>query len=81
MKTLRDKEFNYSRIEPCRECSGSGFLTIKGYDYGHGWSRDEKHIDCAVCNGTGRVLVHVEGRKTITSFTADEWPNVDPMKH
>lgn len=73
METVKQREYHNSHVEVCRNCRGVGKIVEKGYDHGHGWSRDEKTTTCEICGGTGKVLVENIGTIAIKSLAPDEW--------
>ncbi len=66
MKKVR--QYKFDTIEICRNCGGTGSVTIKGLLLGR------RVKDCDVCDGTGRVTVTKDVTITVESYTEGSKP-------
>ena len=58
----KQKDFCYDTVEICRNCQGRGTVEINPV-FG-----TKKTEICPICEGTGRVLKHVEGNITVVPY-------------
>lgn len=67
---MKNRTFDYTKIEICRNCHGAGFV-VGGYNA-------QVAPVCPVCKGSGRVMKHVNGSITITACSEPD--NTDPYE-
>lgn len=53
MPIYKEKEFNTTHVECCRNCKGTGYVN---------------NVPCPVCDGCGRVVKTVKGTLTVESY-------------
>lgn len=60
LSIMKNRTFDYTKIEICRNCRGAGFV-VGGYNA-------QVAPVCPVCEGSGRVAKHVKGTITIEPY-------------
>lgn len=58
----KTRKFDYSRVEVCRECKGTGKKAVGDY------STFPVYGICPVCNGSGHVVRRAEGTVTVEPY-------------